>query len=146
GDNDNLSAQVANLVDADLLLILTDIGGLYTADPHRDPNATHIREVERIDDSILGAASGISGVRGTGGMATKVQAARTATAHGAHVLLVDGRARDIVRRAVSGEATGTHFHPTGDRTESRRRYLLSGLQAKGRVVVDAGAARAILAG
>lgn len=146
GDNDNLSAQVANLVDADLLLILTDIGGLYTADPARDPDATLIREVERIDDAILAAASGSSGVRGTGGMATKVQAARIATAHGAHVLLVDGRARDIVRRAVSGEATGTHFLPTGDRTESRRRYLLSGLQAKGRVVVDAGAARAILAG
>ncbi|MCB9490734.1 MAG: glutamate 5-kinase [Dehalococcoidia bacterium] len=146
GDNDNLSAQVANLVDADLLLILTDIAGLYTADPSRDPNATLIREVEHIDDSVFASATGAPGARGTGGMTTKVQAARIATAHGAHVVLADGRARDIVLRAVSGEAVGTHFHPAGDRTESRRRYLLSGLQAKGHVVVDAGAARAVLAG
>jgi len=146
GDNDNLSAQVANLVDADLLLILTDIGGLYTADPARDPNASLISNVERIDDAIVTAAEGAPGARGTGGMATKVQAARIATAHGAHVILVDGRARDVILRAVSGEATGTHFHPVGDRVESRRRYLLSGLQARGSIVVDAGAARAILAG
>ena len=79
-------------------------------------------------------------------MATKVQAARVATAHGARVVLADGRARDIVRRVVSGEPVGTHFHPVGDRTESRRRYLLSGLQARGSITVDAGAARAILAG
>ena len=146
GDNDNLSAQVANLVDADLLLILTDIGGLYTADPARDPNATLIQDVERIDDAILAAAVGAPGARGTGGMATKVQAARVATAHGARVVLADGRARDIVRRVVGGEPVGTHFHPVGDRTESRRRYLLSGLQARGSITVDAGAARAILAG
>lgn len=146
GDNDNLSAQVANLVDADLLLILTDIGGLYTADPSRDPNATLIREIERIDDDIVTAARGAPGARGTGGMATKVQAARIATAHGAHVVLADGRARDIVLRVASGEPVGTHFHPTGDRTESRRRYLLSGLQAKGTITVDGGAARAVLAG
>ena len=146
GDNDNLSAQVANLVDADLLLILTDIAGLYTADPSRDPNATMIREVERIDQSIEEAARGAPGARGTGGMATKVQAARIATSHGAHVVLADGRARDIVLRVVSGEAAGTHFHPTGDRTESRRRYLLSGLQSRGKVTVDAGAATALLAG
>lgn len=146
GDNDNLSAQVANLVDADLLLILTDISGLYTADPSRDPSATLIREVERIDDDIVAAARGAPGARGTGGMTTKVQAARIATAHGAHVVLADGRARDIVLRVVSGEAVGTHFLPTGDRTESRRRYLLSGLQAKGSVTVDAGAATALRAG
>jgi glutamate 5-kinase len=146
GDNDNLSAQVANLVDADLLLLLTDVAGLYTANPARDPNAKLIPQVERIDASIMEAARGAPGSRGTGGMETKVQAARIATSHGAHVVLADGRARDIILRAVSGEPTGTHFHPTGDRTESRRRYLLSGLQSRGHVVVDAGAARAILAG
>ncbi|MQC18926.1 MAG: glutamate 5-kinase [Chloroflexi bacterium] len=146
GDNDNLSAQVANLVDADLLLILTDIGGLYTADPARDPSATLIREVAQIDQAIVDAARGAPGARGTGGMSTKVQAARTATSHGAHVVLADGRARDIILRVVAGEAAGTHFLPTGDRTESRRRYLLSGLQARGRIIIDGGAATAVHAG
>ncbi len=146
GDNDNLSAQVANLVDADLLLILTDIAGLYTKDPSRDATARLIEEVPRIDDSIVAAAAGTPGARGTGGMATKVQAAKIATSHGAHVVLADGRARDIVLRVVAGEPVGTHFLPTGDKVESRRRYLLSGLQARGSVVVDAGAATALLAG
>ncbi len=146
GDNDNLSAQVANLVDADLLLILTDTAGLYTADPREDPAAKLIERVERVDDAILRAASGAAGVRGTGGMLTKVQAARIATGSGTHVVLADGRARDVLLRAVAGEPVGTHFLPTGDRMESRRRYLLSGLQSRGRIEVDAGAARALLAG
>ena len=146
GDNDNLSAQVANLVDADLLLILTDIAGLYTADPNRDPAAKLIEEVARIDDDIVRAASGASGVRGTGGMATKVQAARIATQGGTHVVIAAGAQRDIVLRAVAGEPVGTHFLPVGDHIESRRRYLLSGLQARGKVVVDEGAAGALLRG
>ncbi|MSQ31237.1 MAG: glutamate 5-kinase [Dehalococcoidia bacterium] len=146
GDNDNLSAQVANLVDADLLLILTDIAGLYTADPARDASARLIEEVPAIDEAILAAARGGAGTRGTGGMATKVQAARTATQAGTHVVIADGAARDVVLRAAAGEPTGTHFAPTGDRIESRRRYLLSGLQARGTVTVDAGAAAALLRG
>lgn len=146
GDNDNLSAQVANLVDADLLLILTDLPGLYTADPRHDPDARLIERVERIDDEIVRAASGVAGARGTGGMATKVQAARIAIGSGTHVVLADGRARDIVLRAVAGEPVGTHFLPSGDRIESRRRYLMSGLQSRGRIQVDGGAATALLAG
>jgi glutamate 5-kinase len=146
GDNDNLSAQVANLVDADLLLILSDIPGLYTADPRRDSHATLIERVERIDDSTLHAAQGAPGDRGTGGMVTKVEAARTATQSGTHVVIADGHARDVVLRAAAGEPIGTHFLPTGDRRESRRRYLLSGLQARGRVVVDDGAAAALRSG
>lgn len=147
GDNDNLSAQVANLVDADLLLLLTDIAGLYTSDPRRDPAARLIERVERIDEAVEAAASGGgAGVRGTGGMTTKVQAARIATGSGTHVVIADGRSREIVLRAAAGEPVGTHFLPAGDRIESRRRYLLSGLQARGRVVVDAGAAGALLRG
>ncbi len=146
GDNDNLSAQVANLVDADLLLMLSDIPGLYTADPRRDPGATLIERVERIDEATLRAAQGAPGERGRGGMATKVQAARIATQSGTHVVIADGGARDVVLRAAAGEPVGTHFLPTGDHQESRRRYLLSGLQAKGRVVVDDGAAAALLRG
>ena len=143
GDNDNLSAEVANLVDAELLLILTDIAGLYTADPRHDPTATLIAKVPRIDAAIETAAQGTAGERGTGGMATKVQAARIATQAGAHVVIADGRTRDVVQRVASGEAVGTHFLPTADRVETRRRYLLSALQARGRITVDDGAARAL---
>lgn len=143
GDNDNLSAEVANLVDADLLLILTDIEGLYTADPHRDPHARLIETVDRIDDAIVAAAAGTAGERGTGGMATKVQAAQIATHAGVHVVVADGRSEDAVSRAAAGEAMGTHFLPTADRVASRRRHLLSGIRPRGRITVDEGAARAI---
>lgn len=143
GDNDNLSALVSNLVDADLLLILTDTAGLYSADPARNPNAQLIERVESIDASIVAAAAGTPGQRGTGGMSTKVEAARIATQSGTHVVIADGGARDVVLRAAADEPVGTHFIPTGDRTESRRRYLLSGLPVRGRIVVDAGAARAL---
>ncbi|MEX2228613.1 MAG: glutamate 5-kinase [Dehalococcoidia bacterium] len=146
GDNDNLSAQVANLIDADLLLILTDIDGLYTADPARDPHARLIERVERVDAAIERAARGAPGARGTGGMLTKVQAARIATQSGTHVVLARGAAEDVVLRAAAGEPVGTHFLPTGDRLESRLRYLLSGLQMRGRIEVDAGAARALMQG
>lgn len=146
GDNDNLSAQVANLIDADLLLILTDIAGLYTADPARDPAARLIERVERVDAATERAARGAPGARGTGGMLTKVHAARIATQSGTHVVLAHGGAEDVVLRAASGEPVGTHFLPTGDRMESRLRYLLSGLQTRGRIEVDAGAARALLHG
>ena len=146
GDNDQLSAQVANLVDADLLLLLTDIAGLYSADPARDANAHLIEEVPTIDDAIIAAAAGAPGARGTGGMATKIEAARLATSHGSHVVIADGRARDVALRAASGEPVGTHFPPSGDRTESRRRYLLSGLPVRGQVIVDAGAATALRSG
>jgi glutamate 5-kinase len=143
GDNDNLSAQVANLVDADLLLLLTDVAGLYSADPGRDPSAHLLEEVPLIDETIVRAAAGAPGARGTGGMATKVEAARLAAQHGTHVVIADGRARDVVLRAASGEPVGTHFLPSGDRTESRRRYLMSGLQVRGRVLIDDGAAAAL---
>ncbi len=143
GDNDNLSALVANLVDADLLLLLTDTAGLYSADPAHDPDAQLIETVEAIDASIVAAAAGTPGRHGTGGMSTKVEAARIATLSGTHVVIADGAVRDVVLRAAADESVGTHFLPTGDRTESRRRYLLSGLPVRGRIVVDAGAARAL---
>ena len=146
GDNDNLSAQVANLVDADLLLILTDTSGLYTADPATHPDARLIEHVDRIGPAIEEAAAGQAGQRGTGGMATKVEAARLATQSGAHVVIASGREPDVVARAARGEAVGTHFLPTVDRLESRRRFLLSALRERGRITVDDGAARALVRG
>ena len=142
GDNDNLSAHVSNLLDADLLLLLTDIGGLYTSDPSRADGAELIETVVKIDDDIERAA-GVAGGRGTGGMVTKLQAAKIATQSGTHVVIADGHASDVVVRAAAGERVGTHFLPTGDRIESRHRYLLSGLGVRGRITVDGGAARAL---
>ena len=144
GDNDNLSAQVANLVDADLLLILTDTAGLYTADPATDPDARLIEHVDHIGPAIEEAAAGQAGQRGTGGMATKIEAARLATQSGAHVVIADGREPDVAPRAVRGEAVGTHFLPTVDRLESRRRFMLSRLRERGRITVDEGAVRALV--
>ena len=143
GDNDNLSAMVANLVDADLLMILTDIAGLYTADPHRDPSARLISQVARIDSDIERLVASTSSSYGTGGMTTKIEAARLATASGVNVAIADGRETDIILRLASGEAIGTHFMPTTSKLESRKRWMLSGLGTRGKLVIDAGAALAL---
>ncbi|MDP2948230.1 MAG: glutamate 5-kinase [Chloroflexota bacterium] len=142
GDNDNLSALVANLVDAELLVLLTDQAGLYTADPRHDPSARLIERVDRIDKEIE-QLSGDSAARGVGGMATKIQAAKLATAGGTHVVIADGREKDILTRLAEGEAVGTLFPPTVDRLESRKRWMLAGLSLKGSIVVDGGAVRAL---
>jgi len=142
GDNDNLSALVANLVDADLLVLLTDQAGLYTADPHRDANATLIPRVERIDARIERLAGDTRG-RGVGGMATKLQAARLALAGGADVVIADGREPDVLLRLVRGEALGTFFPSGVDRMESRKRWMVAGLSLKGSIAVDPGASKAL---
>ena len=143
GDNDNLSALVANLVDADLLVLLTDTAGLFTADPHRDPQAQLIPRVERIDRKIeaLAGGSGDSrrgrhGDEGAGrppGHRRRHQMSSSPTATGANILT----------RLAQGEEVGTFFPATADRMESRKRWMLSGLSLKGSVAVDAGAAQAL---
>ena len=143
GDNDNLSAMVANLVDADLLLLLTDIAGLYTADPRRDPDAHLIPKVERIDARIEKLAAGTSDGLGVGGMITKIKAAKLATASGITVVVADGREPDVILKVAVGEAIGTWFWPLTNKLESRKRWMVSGLSTRGGLVVDAGAARAL---
>ena len=143
GDNDNLSAMVANLIDADLLLLLTDLGGLYTADPHHDPDAELIPQVEVIDSKIERLAADTSGRLGAGGMITKVEAAKLATSFGVTVVIADGREKDVILRLAGGEPIGTRFLPSASKLESRRRWMLSGLSTKGRLVVDSGAAQAL---
>jgi glutamate 5-kinase len=143
GDNDNLSAMVANLVDADLLLILTDIAGLYTADPQHSPDARLVTQVDRIDSEIERLVTDTAGNLGTGGMITKIEAAKLATASGVTVIIADGREPDIISRLVAGEAVGTCFLPTTSRLESRQRWMLSGLSTKGSLIVDTGAALAL---
>ncbi|MCJ7764053.1 MAG: glutamate 5-kinase [Dehalococcoidales bacterium] len=143
GDNDNLSAMVANLIDADLLMMLTDIAGLYTADPQRHPDARLIPRVERIDPEIERLAADTQNKSGTGGMATKVEAAKLATASGVTVIFADGREPDVILRLASGEAVGTIFSPVHSRLESRKRWMLSGLCIRGKLIVDSGAAMAL---
>ncbi|MFQ5996236.1 MAG: glutamate 5-kinase [Dehalococcoidales bacterium] len=142
GDNDNLSAMVANLVDADLLLLLTDTAGLHTADPRRDPDARLISQVDRIDSEIEHLADKAGGL-GIGGMITKIEAAKLATASGVTVVIADGREPDIIPRLASGETVGTRFSPTTSKLESRKRWMLSGLCIQGKLVIDSGAALAL---
>ena len=142
-ENDNLSALVANLVDADLLVILTTADGLYTADPTVHPDATLIERVDRIDEAIERAAGGPRSVHSRGGMKTKLQAARLATASGVDVVIANGHTQDVICRVAGGESLGTLFPANTDRVESRKRWMLSGLSARGRIVVDAGAERAL---
>ncbi len=143
GDNDSLSAMVANLVDADLLVLLTDIDGLYTADPHRDPTAQLIPRVEKIDLEITRLAGDTAGNLGTGGMSTKVEAARLATASGVTTVIAAGKEPGVILRLAAGEPVGTHFIPATGKLESRQRWMLSGLATKGKLVIDSGAALAL---
>lgn len=143
GDNDNLSAMVANLVDADLLLILTDIGGLYTADPRTNPDAELIPVVGKIDKNLTALVSGSTNGLGTGGMVTKIEAAKLATSSGVTVIIADGRLPDVIERIVAGANIGTKFLPVKTRLDSRDRWMLSGLRTRGKIAIDEGAANAL---
>jgi glutamate 5-kinase len=144
GDNDTLSARVANLVDADLLIILTDINGLYTAHPDHDPTAQLIPVVEEIDEHIWEIAGGSGTHRGTGGMQTKIKAADLATRSGTAVVITNGNQPDVIRRVVEGEPVGTYFPTSVSNLESRKRWLLAETVLPSRVVVDAGAVDALV--
>lgn len=148
GDNDNLSAQVANLVEADLLFLLTDQDGLYTADPRQSPAATLIREVgpEPYPEELWLSAGGTVNGLGTGGMLTKLQAADLARHAGTMVVIARGSEPNILLRLADGEALGTRMVPVVNKLEARKRYILSGSRAAGEIQVDAGAARALAHG
>jgi glutamate 5-kinase len=143
GDNDNLSAMVANLVDADLLALLTDIGGLYTVDPRCNPQAQLIRRVDRIDARIERMATNVAGRQGTGGMRAKIEAARLAISSGVNVVIAAGREADVLVRISQGEEIGTFFPAQVNKMESKKRWMLSGLASKGKITVDRGAVSAL---
>lgn len=140
GDNDNLSALVANLIDADLLILLTDIEGLYTADPRYNRNAQLIPVVTKIDDTIYALAGGTSTGLGTGGMYTKIQAAHLAGRSGTTTVIALGAHPGVISAVVKGETIGTRFLPPITHVESRKRWLLSE-KGQGLIRVDAGAVR-----
>ncbi|MBN2099517.1 MAG: glutamate 5-kinase [Dehalococcoidia bacterium] len=143
GDNDNLSAMVANLVDADLLILLSDVHGLYTSDPRKDPKARLIPVVKRIDAEIEGMAGGAGTSHGTGGMATKIEAAKLATRSAIAVVITEGSIPNVITRLAEGEPVGTLFLPTGTKLESRQRWMISRLASRGKIVIDDGAAAAL---
>ncbi|QUJ66755.1 glutamate 5-kinase [Photobacterium sp. GJ3] len=143
GDNDNLSALVGILAGADKLLLLTDQPGLFTADPRSNPDAELIREVHTIDETLRKLAGGSVGGLGTGGMATKLQAADVARRAGIEVIIAAGSRPEVVAGIVKGEQVGTRFLPLESPLESRKRWILAGPPPAGDIIVDAGAATAV---
>lgn len=142
GDNDNLSALVANAVDAHVLIMLTDQPGLFTADPRLDPHADLIPEVRTIDERIRRLAGSSGTAAGTGGMATKIQAAELATRSGTEVIVAAGAEPNVLLRLVAGESLGTRFLATVSHVESRKRWILAE-SPRGDIHVDRGAAEAL---
>jgi glutamate 5-kinase len=142
GDNDTLAAQVGLLVKADLLVLLTDTDGLYTADPRADPDARLITEVEDPHE-LAGVETGSIGPLGSGGMATKINGARVATSGGVETVIARGTRADVLKACVAGKEVGTRFRARSLGLPDYKLWLLYGKPARGRVVVDDGAARAL---
>jgi glutamate 5-kinase len=143
GDNDRLSALVANLIDADLLVILTDTEGLYTADPNVDSSARLISQVDQVDDAVEAMAGKDLNPWARGGMATKIEAARLVTTAGVTMVMCHGLSKDAVVRAARGEPIGTLFLPAGEKLEARKRWMLGSVSQRAGILVDPGAASAL---
>ena len=142
GDNDTLAALVANLVEADGVILLTDQQGLFTADPRTDKSATLISEARAEDEAIVAVAGG-GGKLGRGGMATKVRAARLAARSGAVTIIASGREDDVLLRVRRGEQVGTLLTPERSPMAARKQWIAGHLQARGTLVLDAGAVKAL---
>ena len=143
GDNDTLAALVTNLLEADLLVILTDQPGLYDADPRRNPNARLIGEAKAGDPTLLAMCSEAPGVLGSGGMRAKVLAAARAARSGAATVITSGHEEDVLPRLYSGESLGTLLQPACERLVARKRWLANQLQVRGRIWLDAGAVKVL---
>lgn len=144
GDNDNLSALVAILANAQKLLLLTDQPGLFSADPRSNPDAKLIREVHTIDETLHKLAGGSVTGLGTGGMATKLQAADVARRAGIEVTIASGSRPGVIVQVFEGMSVGTRFLPLASPLESRKRWILAGPPPAGNIVIDSGAAKAVL--
>ena len=145
GDNDTLGALVANAVEADALILLTDQKGLFTADPRQDPNAELIVEA-RAEDEQVQAVAGDGGLLGRGGMITKVRAARLAARSGAVTVIASGREENILSRLFAGESLGTLLTPDREPMAARKQWIAGHFQARGALIVDAGAVKALTTG
>jgi len=146
GDNDTLGALVTNLVEADVLVILTDRDGLYTADPRSNPDAELVSEAMADDSKLDTMAGGSAGVLGRGGMLTKLRAARLAARSGAGTVIVGGRIERVIERLQAGEALGTLLLPEKGMLAARKQWLAGHLQTRGKLFIDEGAVGALTAG
>lgn len=144
GDNDNLAAHVAVLIEADLLLIFSDIDGLFNADPRKHPDAELIRTVTRVDAAVLALAGGSGSSVGTGGMITKLQAAAKAADRGIDTVILNGKRGQAIDHLLNEQADGTFFHRTAQPQAAKKHWISHALPVQGRIVVDAGARRALL--
>lgn len=145
GDNDRLAARVAQMAGADCLVLLSDVDGLYTADPNKDPAAEFIEEVRHITPQIEGMAGGSASAVGSGGMTTKILAAKIAVSAGSHMCIAAGHHMHPIRRIEEG-ARCTWFLPSGNPTTARKQWIAGTLNPAGSITIDAGALRALLEG
>lgn len=146
GDNDTLGALVANLVEADALVILTDQKGLFTADPRRDPGAVFVHEAKAADPALEAMAGGAGSSLGRGGMITKILAAKRAAGSGASTVIAWGREPDVLLRLTQGEAIGTLLVAQTQKNQARKQWIADHLQLRGSVTVDPGAVQQLRAG
>jgi glutamate 5-kinase len=143
GDNDTLGALVANLIEADALIILTDQQGLFTADPRHDPAATLVQEATAGDPELERMAGGAGSAIGRGGMLTKILAAKRAARSGADTVIASGREDNVLERLAAGELIGTQLVARQATHAARRQWLADHLQVRGKLKLDAGAAKAL---
>ncbi len=143
GDNDRMSAMVASKIDADLLILLTDIDGLYTGNPKTDPDAVLLKEIDKVDQTIMGYARGAGSTFSTGGMKTKLLAAQIASLAYCGTVIASGYERNILSRIVSGEDVGSYIHP-GRKLNQRERWIINNSHV-GSILVDEGAKEALFA-
>ncbi|PLX84921.1 MAG: glutamate 5-kinase [Desulfuromonas sp.] len=146
GDNDNLSALVTNLVEASLLVILSDVDGLYDRDPGTDPGARLIPEVERITEEIETMAGESGSTLGTGGMTTKIKAAKRATLYGVGTVIANGRTPNVLTRLFDGEDLGTYFFPARHPMAAKKHWIAFTKKPRGKIFVDEGAKQALVTG
>ena len=144
GDNDTLSAMVSSLIDSDMLIILSDIDGLYTANPKTDSSARLIHEVSELSSEIKASAGDAGSKLGTGGMITKIKAAEIAVSSGCAMMIVNGTEPNVIYKALDGEQIGTFFYPTIKPLQSRKSWIAYNTHVKGSVVIDEGAIKAVM--
>ena len=143
GDNDNLSALVAGIVDADVDILLSDVDGLYTANPQSHPDARLISEVPEITPELEAMAGGAGSKNGTGGMITKIQAAKVANSSGIALVIASGEDPEVLRQILRGDAVGTLFVPHISHLQARKQWLAFGAKVEGALIVDAGLEKAL---
>ncbi|MCY6372131.1 glutamate 5-kinase [Clostridium ganghwense] len=144
GDNDTLSAMVASLVNADLLVLLTDIDGLYDSNPKTNPDAKFIHYVDNITDEIVGAAGDTGSSLGTGGMITKINAGKIATSSGSSMIIVNGDAPNVLNDILDGKEIGTFFKATAHPLQAKKHWMAFGTKPSGNITIDNGAEKALI--